>query len=160
MPLKVPAVLAVAEKPGPLLEADLLPEPLDEPEDEKDDDPLDLPDEPEPLLEPDPEPDADAEIPLPDPEEAAVAGMSLWTHTPSAEKVFVPGMWIATVRLGASMRTTDSTSCSFLCSSIRTSPGWMNSAEAKPHRHSRPRPPHHTLFPIASITAVGAMWSR
>ena len=29
-----------------------------------------MPDEPEPLLEPDPEPDADAEMPLPEPEKA------------------------------------------------------------------------------------------
>ena len=95
-------LLAVAEKPGPLLEADALPEPLDEPEDEKDEDPLDFPEEPEPLLEPDPEPDADAEMPLPDPEEAAVAGRSLWTQTPSASRVLVPGMWMATVLVGAS----------------------------------------------------------
>lgn len=84
-------LLAVAEKPGPLLEAEALPEPLDDPEEEKDEEPLDLPDEPEPLLEPDPEPDADAEMPLPEPEEAAVAGRSLWTQTPSASRVLVPG---------------------------------------------------------------------
>lgn len=92
IPLKVPAVLAVAEKPGPLLEAEALADPLEEPEEEKDEEPLDLPDEPEPLLEPDPEPDADAERPLPEPEEAAVAGRSLWTQTPSAIRVLVPGM--------------------------------------------------------------------
>lgn len=85
-------LLAVAEKPGPLLDAEALADPLEEPDDEKDDEPLDLPDEPEPLLEPDPEPDADAEMPLPEPEEAAVAGRSLWTQTPSASRVLVPGM--------------------------------------------------------------------
>lgn len=113
-----------------------LPEPLpdEEPDDENDDDPLDLlPDDPlpldEPLPEPDPEPDPLPEPepdpePLPEPEPLwAVAGMSLWTHTPSASRVFVSGMWMATVRVGASMRTTDSTSSSFRCSSIRKSPG-------------------------------------
>lgn len=117
----------------------MLPEPLpeDEPEDEKEDDPLDLlpddplplddplpdPDpepepepEPDPLPDPDPEPEPEA---LPDPELWAVAGMSLWTQTPSARSVFVPGMWMATVRVGASMRTTDSTSSSSIRSSIR-----------------------------------------
>ena len=63
--------------------------------------------------------------------------MSLWTHTPSASSVLVPGMWMATVRVGASMRTTDSTSSSFMCSLIRKSPGWMNSADTKPHSSPR-----------------------
>ena len=106
-----------------------LPEPLpeEEPDDENDDDPLDLlPDDPlpldEPLPESDPEPDPDPDpLPEPDPEPEmlpdpeplwAVAGMSLWTQTPSARSVFVPGMWTATVRVGASMRFTDSTSSS------------------------------------------------
>ena len=74
IPLWVPPL---AEKPGPLLDAEALAEPLEEPEEEKEEEPLDLPDEPEPLLEPDPEPDADADGPLPEPEEAAVAGRSL-----------------------------------------------------------------------------------
>lgn len=67
----------------------------------------------EPLLE-EPLPELEPE-PLeldPEPEEWAVAGMSLWTHTPSAKSVFVPGMWMASVRVGASIRTTDSTSSS------------------------------------------------
>lgn len=139
----------------------MLPEPLPEdddpdvePEVENDEDPLDLlpDDDPlleEPLLDPDidpdpepdpdplPEPEPDPDDPLPEPELWAVAGMSLWTHTPSARSVFVPGMWIATVLVGASIRTTDSTSSSFMCSSIRKSPGWMNSAEAKPHSSPR-----------------------
>jgi hypothetical protein len=112
---------------------DLLPEeplPLDEPlpEPEPDPDP-----EPEPLPEPEPEPE-----PLPEPDPlCAVAGMSLWTQTPSASSVFVPGMWMATVRVGASILTTDSTSSSFMCSSIRKSPAWMNSADAKPHSSPR-----------------------
>lgn len=93
IPLMVlPVCGPVAEKPGPLPDSDWLSEPLEEPEEEKDEDPLVLPDEPEPLLEPDPEPDADAEMPLPDPEDAAVAGRSLWTQTPSASRVLVPGM--------------------------------------------------------------------
>ena len=113
--------------PGPPRDWLLEPLPLPEPEEELDDiaDPLDLPepdDEPllldEPLPEPDPKP---LELD-PDPDECAVVGMSLWTQTPSAENVFVPGMWIATVPVGASMRTTDSTSSSFICSSIRKSP--------------------------------------
>lgn len=103
----------------------MLPEPLPEEDPEDDiDDPLDLPEpdeEPlsldEPLAEPEPDPE-----PLeldPDPEDWAVAGMSLWTQTPSAENVFVPGMWIATVRVGASMRSTVSTSSSARRSPIR-----------------------------------------
>lgn len=122
-----------------------------DPEVENEDDPLDLPPDDEPLLEeplvdpdidPDPEPDPEPE-PEPDPEDDpleplwAVAGMSLWTQTPSARSVFVPGMWMATVRVGASIRTTESTSSSFMCSSIRKSPGWMNSADAKPHSSPR-----------------------
>jgi len=91
---------------------DLLPEP--------DDDPLPLD---EPLPEPDPLPDPDPEAdPLadPDPELCAVStGMSLWTHTPSAENVFVPGMWMATVRVGDSTRSTVSTSSSASRSPIR-----------------------------------------
>lgn len=101
----------------------LEPLPLPEPDEELDDmdDPLDLlADEPlllldEPLPEPDPEP---LELD-PDPEEWAVAGMSLCTQTPSAENVFVPGMWMATVRVGASMRSTVSTSSSASRSPIR-----------------------------------------
>lgn len=86
------------------------------------DDPLDLPLEPDddPLLD-EPLPEAEPE-PLeldPEPDDCAVAGMSLWTQTPSAEKVFVPGMWIATVRVGASMRSTVSTSSSARRSPIR-----------------------------------------
>ena len=140
----------------------MLPEPLPdeeddpdiEPEVENEDEPLDLlpVDDPlldEPLLDPDmdpdpepepdplPEPELDPDDALPEPELWAVAGMSLWTHTPSASNVFVPGMWMATVRVGASMRTTDSTASSFMCSSIRKSPGWMNSADAKPHSSPR-----------------------
>lgn len=136
----------------PELDPLTLPEPLpeDDPEVENEDDPLDLlPDDPlleEPLVDPDVEPDPDPD-PEPEPEadpddEAleplwAVAGMSLWTQTPSARSVFVPGMWMATVRVGASIRTTESTSSSFMCSSIRKSPGWMNSADAKPHSSPR-----------------------
>jgi len=108
--------------PGPPL--DWLLEPLPEPEEELDDIdvPLDLLAEPDedPLLE-DPLPELDPE-PLeldPEPEECAVAGMSLWTQTPSAENVFVPGMWMATVRVGASMRSTVSTSSSASRSPIR-----------------------------------------
>ena len=149
--------------PPPLeLEPLTLPEPLPdeeddpdiEPEVENEEDPLDLlpDDDPlldEPLLDPDmdpdpepeadplPEPEPDPDEALPEPELWAVAGMSLWTHTPSASSVFVPGMWMATVRVGASMRTTDSTSSSFMCSSIRKSPGWTNSADAKPHSSPR-----------------------
>jgi len=96
---------------------DLLPEDdplLDEPLVDPDMDPDPEP-EPDPLPEPDPEPD-DA---LPEPELWAVAGMSLWTHTPSASSVFVPGMWMATVRVAASIRTTDSTTSSPIRSSIR-----------------------------------------
>lgn len=110
----------------PPLELDplMLPEPL--PEDDDDiDDPLDLLPEPEddplPLEDALPEPDPEPE-PLeldPEPDEWAVAGMSLWTQTPSAEKVFVPGMWMATVRVGASMRSTLSTSSSARRSPIR-----------------------------------------
>lgn len=112
--------------PGPL-EGLLAPVklPLPEPEEELDDidEPLDLlaqPDE-DPLLLDDPLPELEPE-PLelePEPEECAVAGMSLWTQTPSAEKVFVPGMWMATVRVGASMRSTVSTSSSARRSPIR-----------------------------------------
>ena len=92
IPLNVPAVLAVAEKPGPLLDAEALAEPLEEPEDERDEEPLDFPDEPEPLLDPDPVPDADTEMPLPDPEDAAAGGRSLWTQTPSTSSVcWYPG---------------------------------------------------------------------
>ncbi|GJQ29683.1 MAG: hypothetical protein HBSAPP03_15670 [Phycisphaerae bacterium] len=108
--------------PPPL---DWLLEPLPEPEPEEElddiDDPLDLlADEPlllldEPLPEPEPEP---LELD-PDPEEWAVAGMSLWTQTPSAENVFVPGMWMATVRVGASIRSMVSTSSSARRSPIR-----------------------------------------
>jgi len=119
----------------------LEPLPLPEPDELDDDidDPLDLLPDDEPLLleEPLPEPDP---LPLeldPDPEEWAVAGMSLWTHTPSAEKVFVPGMWIATVRVGASMRSTVSTSSSARRSPIRKSPFLRNSADEKPHSSPR-----------------------
>lgn len=117
----------------------MLPDPLpdDEPEVENEDDPLDLlpDDDPlvdEPLVDPevDPLPDSEPEPePLPDPEPLVnvddpltavwFAGMSLWTQTPSAKSVFVPGMWIATVRVGASTRITDSTSSSSMCSSMR-----------------------------------------
>ena len=111
-----------------------LPEPL--PEELEKDDPLDLPDplpdelddpdvEPEPVPEPDPGPDADALAP----DDCAVAsatplvwfsaGRSLWVHTPSAEYTFVPGTWMATVRVGASTFTTDSTSSSASRSPIR-----------------------------------------
>ena len=133
--------------PEPLPDAEDDPE--DDPEVENEDDPLDLLPEDEPLLEPDmdpdpepepdplPEPEPDPDDALPDPELWAVAGMSLWTHTPSASSVLVPGMWMATVRVGASMRTTDSTSSSFMCSSIRKSPGWTNSADANPHSSPR-----------------------
>lgn len=139
----------------PELDPLTLPEPLpeEEPEVEKEDDPLDLlPDDPpleEPLVDPDIDPlpdwDSGAE-PLPELEALVAAdpltavwfaGMSLWTQTPSARSVFVPGMWMATVRVGASIRTTDSTSSSFMCSSIKKSPGWMNSADAKPHSSPR-----------------------
>lgn len=44
---------------------------------------------------------------------------------------------MATVRVGASIRTTDMTSSSSIRSSMRKSPGWMNSAEAKPHSSPR-----------------------
>lgn len=125
--------------PDLLLEPLPLPDPLEEPEVdpevEKDDEPLDLLPEEDPLLdeplvdpdiEPDPEPDADP-LPEPEPDEPLTAvwfaGMSLCTHTPSASSVFVSGMWMATVRAGASMRTTASTSSSFMRSSIRKSPG-------------------------------------
>jgi len=77
---------AVAEKPGPLLETDLLAELLDELEDEKEDDPLDFPDEPEPLADPEPDP------PLPEVTPDDGAGRSLWTQMPSASRVLVPGM--------------------------------------------------------------------
>jgi len=107
--------------PGPPLDWLLEPLPLPEPEELDDiDEPLDLLAE-EPLLLDDPLPEPDPE-PLelePEPEEWAVAGMSLWTQTPSAEKVFVPGMWMATVRVGASMRSTVSTSSSARRSPIR-----------------------------------------
>lgn len=98
----------------PALELDPLPLPEPLPDDDDIDDPLDLPDPDDdpllddPLQEPDPDPE-----PLeldPEPDDCAVAGMSLWTHTPSAEKVFVPEMWMATVRVGASMRSMVSTS--------------------------------------------------
>lgn len=106
------------------------PLPDDEPDVENEDDPLDLlpDDDPlvdEPLVEPDvdPLPDLEPEFeplpeadPLLDPDEPLTAvwfaGMSLWTQTPSARSVFVPGMWMATVRVSASIRTTDSTSLS------------------------------------------------
>ncbi len=83
------------------------------------DDPLDLLPELDDELLPEPEPDPELLELAPDPEECAVAGMSLWTQTPSAEKVFVPGMWMATVRVGASMRSTFSTSSSARRSPIR-----------------------------------------
>lgn len=100
----------------------MLPEPL--PEELDIDDPLDLLPDPddEPLLDdplPEPDPDPDPLELDPEPDDCAVAGMSLWTQTPSAEKVFVPGMWIATVRVGASMRSTVSTSSSARRSPIR-----------------------------------------
>lgn len=153
VPVPPLAVLASLPLPGPLpdVEAD---EPDGEAEDEKEDDPLDLLPDEEPLLdEPLPEPDRE---PLPDWDSGAeplaepeafvaaeplwavwFAGRSLWTHTPSASSVFVPGMWMAAVRVGASIRTTDSISSSFICSSIRKSPGWMNSADANPHSSPR-----------------------
>src|SRR5690606_27759560 len=128
-------------------DAEPLPEPLEDPEDENDEEPLDLSDPlplPEPKPDPEPEPDTLAEaeaLPdpelLPGPELCAVAGRSLWTHSPSARSVVVPGMWMATVRAGASMRTTDSTGSSLRWSSIEWSPGWTNSAEAKPHSSPR-----------------------
>ena len=104
------------------------------PEEEEDDieEPLDLPLDPDdellgvPLPDPEPDPELvaepDAEAPLEltaDVAGAVSPGMSLWTQTPSAEKVFVPGMWMATVRVGASMRSTDSTSSSARRSPIR-----------------------------------------
>lgn len=103
----------VCVPPDPLLEDDPDPEP--DPDDENEDDPLDLLPEDEPLEEPDPllEPLPDPlPEPLPDPEpepepEAPVSPeppppLSLWTQTPSARNVLVPGIWIATVRAGAS----------------------------------------------------------
>jgi hypothetical protein len=88
------------------------------PEEEKDDKPLDLLAEPDedPLLD-DPLPELEPE-PLelePEPDEWAVAGMSLWTHTLSAEKGFVPGMRVAIVHVEASMCSTVSTSSSASC---------------------------------------------
>ncbi|MBX3410393.1 MAG: hypothetical protein KF859_10975 [Phycisphaeraceae bacterium] len=108
--------------PDPL-ELDPLPLPEPLPDEDDIDDPLDLPEpDDKPLLLDDPLPEPDPE-PLeldPDPDDCAVsAGMSLWTHTPSAENVFVPGMWMATVRVGASMRSTVSTSSSARRSPIR-----------------------------------------
>lgn len=108
--------------PGPPLDWLLDPLPLPDPEEELDDidDPLDLLAD-DPLLLDDPLPELEPE-PLeldPEPEEWAVAGMSLWTQTPSAENVFVPGMWMATVRVGASIRSTLSTSSSARRSPIR-----------------------------------------
>jgi hypothetical protein len=104
----------------------LEPLPLPEPEEELDviDDPLDLlaePEDDEPLLLEEPLPELEPEPLELEPElvEWAVAGMSLWTQTPSAENVFVPGMWMATVRVGASMRSTVSTSSSASRSPIR-----------------------------------------
>lgn len=104
----------------PPLELDPLPLPDPLPEDDMDE-PLDLPEpDEEPLLDdPLPEPEPEPLELDPEPEDCAVAGMSLWTQTPSAEKVFVPGMWMATVRVGASMRSTDSTSSSARRSPIR-----------------------------------------
>jgi hypothetical protein len=98
-----------------------LPLPLPEPEEELDDidDPLDLLPADEPLLLEEPLPETEPLELDPEPEEWAVAGMSLWTQTPSAEKVFVPGMWMATVRVGASIRSTVSTSSSASRSPIR-----------------------------------------
>lgn len=116
----------------------MLPDPLPDddpevdPDVENEDDPLDLlPDDPllldEPLVDPDSEPDPEV-LPEPEPEPLALEpdelgavspGMSLWTHTPSAKSVFVPGMWMATVRVAASIRTTDATSSSCIPSSIR-----------------------------------------
>lgn len=84
-------------------------------DEENEDDPLDLLPEPLPDPDPDPEPDADPDPepdPDPDAELCAGAGMSLWTQTPSARRVFVPGTWTATVRAGASIRSTDSTGSS------------------------------------------------
>lgn len=116
--------------PDPLLDDD----PEVEPDVENEEDPLDLlPDDPllldEPLVDPDPEPDPEVlPEPEPDPEPltlepdelwAVSPGMSLWTQTPSARSVFVPGIWMATVRVGASTRTTDSTSSSSIRSSMR-----------------------------------------
>jgi len=111
----------VAIVPDPLPEEPLPePLPLPLPEEEKDDEPLDLPEDP--LLEPLPDPEPDPLPLLPDPLDACVASSrmldtSLWTHTPSAENVFVPGMWMATVRVGAS-------TCSTVCtrSSAKRSP--------------------------------------
>jgi len=74
----------------PPLELDPLPLPEPLPEEDDIDDPLDFPLDPDedPLLDdPLPEPDPDPE-PLelnPEPDECAVAGRSLWVHTPSAE---------------------------------------------------------------------------
>jgi hypothetical protein len=104
----------------------MLPEPLpeDDPEVENEDDPLDLlrdegplldellldPDidpDPEPEPDPVPEPEPDPDDALPDPELWAVAGMSLWTHTPSASSVFVPRMWMATVHARADLKVGD-----------------------------------------------------
>lgn len=106
----------------PPLELDPLPLPDPLPEDDIDE-PLDLPEpDEEPLLDdplPEPEPDPEPLELDPEPDDCAVAGMSLWTQTPSAEKVFVPGMWMATVRVGASMRSTVSTSSSARRSPIR-----------------------------------------
>lgn len=125
----------LAVEAGPLLDAPL--DPLEELDAEKDEEPLDLLDEA--LL----DPELDEGEPLPDPEAEplpellAVAGRSLWTQTPSASRVLVPGMWMAAVRAGASIRTTETTSSSCICSSIKKSPGWTNSADANPHSSPR-----------------------
>jgi hypothetical protein len=107
----------------PPLDRLLEPLPLPEPDEELDDidDPLDLLPEPEdePLLLEDPLPEPEPLELDPEPEECAVAGMSLWTQTPSAENVFVPGTWMATVRVGESMCSTVSTSSSASRSPIR-----------------------------------------
>lgn len=78
----------------------------------------------DPELEPDPlsEPDPVADETIPEPELETVASMSLWTLTPSAKSALVPGMWMDMVRAGASMRSAQSTSSSFMCSSITNSP--------------------------------------
>ena len=85
--------------PLPLEEPDELPDPDELPELDMDE-PLDLPlpePDPLPLEEPDPEPEPDPD-PEADPDPVAcVAGMSLWTHTPSARNTLSPGTCTATV---------------------------------------------------------------
>lgn len=126
-------------EPLELLDAD--PDP--EPDDENDDEPLDLlpgddplDELPEPLPDPDPLPEPD---PLPDPPElfdspgvppGPLSPVSLWTQTPSARNVLVPGMWMATVRAGASTRSTVSTISLLRSASMRQSRRQFGRGEA------------------------------